>query len=316
MQKPYADPNCPQCHGEGWIYAPSMITLPGMRGGRDCDCTLDHHRRINMERVWHSLSSAKDIPGLRENTILPDLTSKNLWITAIEKALRRHLKALCYRKSHMWSARVWSDADILKAWLGTSYAQGHKIYDTELDSVRVNAMSIDELVEGYDLVIFKLGVKATPNKEAPTNLLEALYCRRHLGKPTWIVDQPDRPITHIEHRCYSDELSDLLQEWPHLSLTASGGIKVLNNGSTSTQKTVENQEPVRVDLEKAALAGLQPEPVSEADTVAAEVIDDILDDLEDPAAKFRNQMLQNEKKQQERTRKKKYARKSHKRFSK
>lgn len=216
MKKPYADPDCPKCGGSGWIYAKRMITLPGEKGGRDCDCTLDHHRRANMEKIWPSLSTSKSIPGLRNKPPLAALTKKDLWITAREPVFRAHLQAVAYRRHHMWNAKVWTDKDIVKAWLNTAYAQGHKIYDTELDDVRVTAMYIDELVEPYDLVVLKLGDKSAANREAPFVLIEALKCRMHLGRPTWIVDQPDHPINRVEHRCYSEQLEGILNHWPHI----------------------------------------------------------------------------------------------------
>ena len=242
MKRPYADPDCPKCKGEGWIYAPSMITMPGDKGGRDCECTLDHHRRANMERIWPSLSQTKDVPGLRESCPLLSLTKRDLWITSQESVFRKHFKAVCYRKNHMWDVRVWSDKDLVKAWLNTAYAQGHKIYDTELDTVRVTAMYIDELVESYELVVFMLGVKTAPNKETPSVLLEAIKTRRHLGRPSWVLDQPAAPLMTTDHRAYSEALEGMLLHWPHIRLTGSGSLKIVG-GAIAAAQTVSDVDP-------------------------------------------------------------------------
>ena len=263
MKRPYADPDCPKCQGEGWIYAKSMITLPGEVGGRDCDCVIDHHRRVNMERIWPSLSKVKDVPGLRERAPLLSLVKRDLWITAKESTFRKHLKAICYRKSHLWDAKVWSDKDIVKAWLNTAYAQGHKIYDTELDNVRVTAMYIDELVESYELVVFVLGVKEAANKETPSVLLEAIKTRRHLGRPSWVVDQPQRPLMTPDHRAYSEALEGMLNHWPHLLLMGTS-VRVMAG---------DTEEPVH------PVSDVDPTELIEEEIEGEEEIDEALSDL-------------------------------------
>lgn len=317
MKRPYADPDCPKCKGEGWLYARSMITLPGDKGGRDCDCTLDHHRRANMERVWPSLSAAKEAPGLREACPLLGLAKRDLWITSKENVFRAHLKAVCYRKHHLWDARVWSDKDLVKAWLNTAYAQGHKIYDTELDDVRVTAMYIDELVESYELVIFVLGVKEAPNKETPSVLLEAIKTRRHLGRPSWVVDQPQRPLMTPDHRAYSEALEGMLNHWPHIHLTGSGSLKIVG-GPVQEPDTVSDIGP----------DDLIEEDEGDDDGEASSEIDEALSDLDEEdgddeqlesdgdasigTRSFLNQMAQNEEAQEEQARRKAFKKRSSK----
>lgn len=224
----YADPECPECAGKGWIYASSMLTLPGEKGGHYCRCAQDFLKIKNMERVWKSLSEAPMPAGLRDEPPLRRLLRHNVWMTAKEKHLKAHLKALAFSMNDMWDARVYSDKDLLKAWLNTAYAQGHKIYDTEISEsmVTVKAMYIDELVEPPDLVVLVLGVKQAPNKETPNVLLEAVRSRMHIGKPMWIVDQPDGRIDQMHHRGYSEQLEGLLAHWPHVRLTATGLVSV------------------------------------------------------------------------------------------
>lgn len=195
-------------------------------GGRYCNCTLDHRRLGNMDRIWSGLRDAKEIPGLRKKPPLKALTKRNLWLTSSAPNFRAHLKALCFNMAVLWDARVYSDKDLLSAWLNTARAQGHQIFDSELRELTVSAMDIDELVEPPDLVVLTLGVKHTPNKEAQNALLEALSCRRHLNRPTWIVDQPDQPIDDPAHRFYSETLEGILSHWPHLRLVGPG-IKIV-----------------------------------------------------------------------------------------
>lgn len=213
----YADPNCPDCGGRGFIVGESMLS-----GGRYCDCTMDALRLQNMEKVWKSLSEAVDVPPLRESPPLLKLVTRNLWITAPLELFRRHLKAVCFHKSDIWDAKVRTDAELLDSWFGTAKAQGVKIYDIEVEKSTLEAIDIRDLVEPPELCVIVLGVKQLPNKEAPNSLLEAIGYRRHVGKPTWIVDQPDHPIDQMHHRFYSDTLDGWLKHWPHLHLSGTG----------------------------------------------------------------------------------------------
>jgi hypothetical protein len=278
----YADPNCQKCGGKGWIYAPSMLVLPGERGGRYCSCARDYMRLANMERIWKSLSEATMPAMLREEAPLKKLIKHNVWITAKDGDFRAHLKAVAFNMHDMWDARVYSDKDLLKAWLNTAYAQGHKIYDTELDEsmVTVKAMYIDELVEPPELVILLLGVKQAPNKETPNVLLEAIQSRRHIGKPMWIVDQPDHRIDQMHHRGYSEQLEGLLGHWPHLRIAgstvrrASGvvvdHVETVASDPGAIQEMVDT-EPSRTEVEQIdeALADMDDEETAEEEEAPA-----------------------------------------------
>lgn len=215
MSQAYADPDCPDCGGMGFIYGASMLD-----GGRSCHCMMDALRLQNMEKVWSSLPRAREIENLRKDPPLKLILKRNAWITAPRVFFRAHLKALAYSLDPMWDARVFTDLDIVETWLKTAKAQGHKIYDSEVDNHENDfiAMDIGELVTSYELVIFMLGVKQAPNKETHSTLLEALAIRQHLGKPTWIVDAPDQPILDEFHKAYSKKLENLLQHWLHIRL--------------------------------------------------------------------------------------------------
>lgn len=311
----YADPDCPQCGGRGFIYGASMLD-----GGRSCDCTLDFMRRQNMEKIWKSLSGAKDVPELRANPPLLMLTDRDLWITAKESVFRAHFKAVCYAKHPMWDAKVASDKDLVKAWLNTAYAQGHKIYDTEIDNVTVSAMYIDELVEPYELVVLMLGVKEAPNKEAPNVLLEALQTRRHLGKPTWVVDQPQRRVDRVEHRCYSEQLEGMLSHWPHVALL---GAKIQVAGAplepahpvadADVEDLIDQGDPEAGAVIDEALSDIgededepedaddEPEEVEEEDEEEEDE-----EESESSTRSYLDQMAQNEEAQEEAARKKRF----------
>jgi hypothetical protein len=264
----YADPDCPDCGGHGFIYGESMLD-----GGRTCHCMMDALKRQNMERIWPSLSKAPEIPGLREKPPLRSLLKRNIWITAKEGVLRAHIKALAYTQSEMWDVLVISDADLVDTWLATAKAQGHKIFDTEIADrkSRFAAMAIAELVEPPDLVIFKLGVKQAPNKETNSVLLESVNLRRHLGRPTWIIDQPDHRIDSDFHKGYSDLLHGLISHWPHIGLR-SGDAFLITAGSQEDDGLQVVSDYVVDDIVEAR---------GEVEDDASAQIEDALSDLDD-----------------------------------
>lgn len=266
MSREYADPNCPDCRGEGFIYGASMLD-----GGHSCHCMMDALKLQNMDKVWPSLAASKEIPNLRKKPPLGDLVKHSIWVTAKEAVFRAHLKAVAYTQSTMWDARVFTDLDLLDAWLKTAKAQGHKIYDSEVDNHegRFVAMDVSELVESFGLVILKLGVKQAPNKETHSVILEALAVRRHLGLPTWIVDQPDQRIDDMSHRGYSELLEGLLSHWPHLGLSGPNVVQIAGS--------VPHKEPKLV-------SDLSADDILDVPEKAAGEIDDALSDLDDKKA--------------------------------
>lgn len=241
MSREYADAKCPKCLGRGFLYPKSMLTLPGERGGRYCDCALDALRRKNMERIWPSLSTAPTIPGLRDTAPLTKFLKKSLWITGRSELFKAHLQSLAYNRSSMWDCRVYTDAQLLDSWFGTAKAQGVKIFDLEVDKSTLEAIDLRDLIEPPDLVVLMLGVKQLPNKEAPNSLLEALSIRKHVGKPTWIVDQPDQRIDMDWHRYYSEQLEGWLNHWIHLELTGAS-FKVISGPYEQPLETVSDHE--------------------------------------------------------------------------
>lgn len=261
MSNHYSDPDCPQCGGRGFLYAASMLTLPGERGGRYCDCTMDALKLENMERIWKSLSEVRLLPGMRDKPILKPLLSKSIWITAHPILFKAHLKGLAFNMDSMWDCKVRMDAELLDSWFGTAKAQGVKIFDMEIDKSTLAAIDIRDLVEPPELVAIVLGVKQLPNKEAPNALLEAIAYRRHVGKPTWIVDQPDQQIDQVHHRFYSETLESWLANWVHIQL----GKETLTVVSQGYVQTVAEDAGNIDDL---------------VDAEGSDEVDEMLDDLE------------------------------------
>ena len=239
-------------------------------GGHCCHCMMDALKLQNMDKVWPSLAASKEFTDLRLNPPLANFLNHSIWITGRESYFRAHLKAVAFVQDTMWDARVFTDLDLLDAWLKTAKAQGHKIYDSEIDNHenRFVAMDVSELVDSFGLVILKLGVKQAPNKETHSVILEALAVRRHLGLPTWVVDQPDQRIDDMTHRGYSELLEGMLGHWPHLGLSGPNVVKI---GGAAPQTQPEPE----------LVSNLSADDILETAPEAAEEIDAALSDLDE-----------------------------------
>ena len=172
----------------------------------------------NVKRVWQVLLSVESVPS----SPLLGLTSKNLWVTASNYTLRRHLRYVAFRMGTQWDARVIADATLITAWLSTAKnIRDPDVLTQQEDGKRNkpsdNFLTLVDLAAPFDLLILRLGVKAAKNREMPNVLAEAINEREILGKPTWIVDSPLKPLGP-GHICYSDTVADMLDGFKRVVL--------------------------------------------------------------------------------------------------
>lgn len=234
-----------------------------------------------MERIWRSLSNEKVTKDLVKKCPLKPYVDKNLWITSPISFFRQNLKALALHMSIEWDARVRSDADILDSWFGTAKSQGVEIFDLEIADSTLKAIDIPDLIGPYSLVILILGVKQLPNRETPNAILEAISYRMHDNKPTWVVDQPDNPITSMGHNGYSNAVVGLLQQWDHIDLQ---GTQLRNPNERLIDLAAPRTQPLpslsQDDIEDAITT--VPEPVEK---VTAFPVRDLLAEVSQQAKK-------------------------------
>jgi hypothetical protein len=82
-----------------------------------------------------------------------------------------------------------------------------------------------DLVDPPDLLVIRLGVKSARNSAMPEVLLEALAHRSHVGKPTWICDQPTKKLDP-SHISFSPDVADFLRGWDHFALDNAPGLSI------------------------------------------------------------------------------------------
>lgn len=211
-------PNCPHCKGRGVIPIPIEKRHPMAIGPQTQICPCVHKRDLlaNMERGWRGLSTG----NLEKNSPLIGLEDSDLWITARDKILRNHLKAMVAKHTSRWYFAVVTDTDLMDAWL--HHVSDYEVLDADVRGQRRGRptdkyTALVDLTEPPDLLILRLGVKAARNSAMPEVLLEALQHRGHLGKPTWIVDHPDQPLAE-KHISWSPQVRDFLSDWDYCVL--------------------------------------------------------------------------------------------------
>lgn len=214
------DKDCPKCRGRG-VVPLEIDGWPGL-GAQNCDCVFKRDLIANVKRVWKVLLSVESV----EESPLLNLTQQNLWITASNYTLRRHLRHVAFRMGTQWDARVVADASLITAWLATAV----EVRDPDVRNPTTEAQEFDgppssefmtllDLVAPYGLLIIRLGIKAAANKEMANVLAEALNERDMLGKPTWVVDDPGRPLAP-GHKCYSEDVLAILEDYDRVILKA------------------------------------------------------------------------------------------------
>lgn len=209
-------PKCPECKGRGVIdYTPPGKVIPGVKS---CRCVQIRDIQANMERGWRGLSRFHSV----KKTPLGDYLDRSIRITASETTLRSHLRRVALAQGAHWRFNVFSDADLMDAWL--SRVDVEDIYDPDVEAIRRTAVSgrfaaLVDLVEPPGLLILRLGVKAARNSAMPEVLLEALHHRSMVDKPTWVVDSPAYPLRE-GHISYDLRVGEYLETWPYVALEA------------------------------------------------------------------------------------------------
>lgn len=211
MTHPLADPNCPICKGFGQVRVPMKNKPPK---SRLCECTFIGQMNRKLENTWQGLSKVQPI----QESPLSNFIDKRVWLTAEPSWLMPHLRHIVTREPLNWRVKVITDKELMAAWLATAALAGVDILDKEAFEVTTYKLSIEDLVQPYDLVILRLGVKMARNSAMPEVLMEALALREHLEKATWVWDQPTRSLGE-GHRCWSLEVQDELSRYERVKNT-------------------------------------------------------------------------------------------------
>jgi hypothetical protein len=208
-------PNCPYCHGDGFLTKPYDPAHPYDPPAADlCTCVVHREVLANTERGMAGLTAAPPV----EDSPLMDFATKgqSVWVTAPDDWMKAHLRHVAIRRPPTWNFKVVSDANLMTAWLATAALHGNEILDPDAITVSMEHATLADLVIPPDLVVLRMGVKAARNAAAAEVLAEALNLRVHEDKPTWVWDTPTHRLMP-GHLFFSDAVGSILRDLPHIN---------------------------------------------------------------------------------------------------
>lgn len=209
--------SCQSCGGSGYIQQPNRKVPAVVR----CKCQTVQLLQTALDAGWHGLTQ---VTGLAETSPLEALVDQDTWVTADLETMRQHVRRTAIRRwSHgfqagkSWRFLVVTDSELMSSWLQNLVRDGETVWDPDVVGLHQSFNALASIALPPDLLIVRMGVKAAPNRAMPDVLLEALLERQHMGKPTWIWDQLNNPLTD-GHRCHSLSLMDHVKGYQRVTL--------------------------------------------------------------------------------------------------
>lgn len=196
---------CPLCNDTGWIKSETPSEM-GSPYDKRCRCKI---REAILRHLGPEIAAAKvvqDTPLLvtKNENILEDLTTKNLFIEASWETLLPHLRRTLSRKGVEFHFRIVSDEMVKSVYLRERTAKMR--FSSGSTGEVFNSMD-DLMGESVDLVIVRFGILAWKKSEAPAGImLEALNVRKFCRMPTWIVSDPNSDESFERSVTYSGAL--------------------------------------------------------------------------------------------------------------
>jgi len=161
-----------------------------------------------------------------DHSPLRGLEQEDVWVTATKSVFRDHLKHVAARMPPHWGFLVVSDANLMDAWLSPRL----DVMDADVAAARMQTQAggfhaLVDIVEPPQLLIIIAGIKSARNEAMPEVLLEAIRHRMYRDTPTWVVDQPDVPLTDSTHLSHSKLVLSELNGWNRAVLGEDSGVK-------------------------------------------------------------------------------------------
>lgn len=194
---------CKKCNGFGYTQEEGAFGIPT---AVQCECVLKKALDKQAEKAWTNLSK---VP-IKKKSPLNGKVDESLLINADISSLQVHLRAaLADFSQPNRFIKVVNDATIMSAWLSNIGSGDIADPDYQRD---IMARSLEDLAESPYLLIIRLGVKMARNSAMSEVLHETIELRNHLHKPTWIVEEPSKPLQE-GHLSWSRAVADAIMGW-------------------------------------------------------------------------------------------------------
>jgi len=181
-----------------------------------------------------------------------DLTSENLFIKGYWSDLASHLRlVLTIKMLHnlLYQFQIITDARLRDVYVGSeSYtARSRK----KRDDIETNNKLSDVIGGDRELVIIRLGFLGYANRAMPGILKEAILLRHAVGKPTWIIEEPNS-IFGPGHFSYDAEVAELIsQRFSVVEIKARVERELVPRGVKGAHLAVTEEEGMSLDTEEA-----------------------------------------------------------------
>jgi len=218
---------CKKCDGVGYTQVDGGYG--GMPQAIQCECVIDKALKVQAERAWTNLS----IVPVKKKSPLCGKGNTNLLISSSRDMLRVHLRtAFAKMRQPSLFFKVVGDHTLMSAWLGSIHAQGIAVADPDFQR-ELKVYSLEDLAESPNLLVVRLGTKMARNSAMPEVLVETIEMREHLNRPTWLVEEPAKPLEE-GHLSWSHTLQEIIQPWTKIRLEGTAPQENASSGRTTT----------------------------------------------------------------------------------
>lgn len=226
---------CKNCHDFGYIQVDDGHY--GIPQAIPCSCTLKKALGVQAQKAWVGL----EVVPIKKTSLLKGKVRENVVITAHKGELMLHMRsALAHHARPEEFVKVVSDATLISAWLSNLARSDSEIIDPDFKR-DVRVATLEDLAESPTLLVIRLGVKTARNSAMPEVLAETIELRQHLGKPTWLVVEPEKPLEE-GHISWSRAVDDALDGWERIGIVG-GRSDAKARGSLSVQTLSGNNNP-------------------------------------------------------------------------
>ena len=244
------EPGCPRCLGRGSVqqtYTPEELRkLPPWEIPSThwvpCLCTRARREREAIERVWRGLGQVEPVTG---PSALGPHQHRSLWLRVSSlPLLLAHLARVVRDEPELRRiTRVVSDVDLVDAetadW-GDSDDQPRE--DDERVERSTDGRKAVDLYLPPGLLVLLLGQSSKKHKYLAALAEDAVRRRSSQGRPTWVVDEVERPLA-TGHRTYSNELGQLVAQLPRYLIDGDAVRQVKDWPQTTTGTRTSETAP-------------------------------------------------------------------------
>jgi hypothetical protein len=198
--------DCDKCEGKGHIPVENTDKAYNpFPNYRRCICLVQRQFRTSVGEDIYNADSIESSPFM-------EWIEDDVFIKGRRNQMLPHLRYVLFNMGAQFFFREVTDRDLVDAWLGKDDRT-----DVADQDIQTGYKNLTDASMPPDLLMIRMGVKKTPNKELPNVIFEAVKSRRDQGFPTWLMNSPTYPFRkgspgdpRSGHMCYSKHLDQYI----------------------------------------------------------------------------------------------------------